>query len=136
MAPEVEDSGPTAPVMLSQATAKPPPEMAFVAATASASTIREKKPRASASTKPVKVEPQGFLGISEARTWRPKLVIKNPDYPKVTLPGTFFIAHAGGFQLIERATNRPLGHYTKATIKDLERKYGKAKRTKKSGKHS
>jgi hypothetical protein len=124
MAPEVYDSGPTAPFMLSENEAKPPP----LRASASTSRIAPKFDIASTSRIAAKPESKGFLGISDAWTWRPKFSVKNPDYPKVSAPGCFFISHSGGFQLIHRATSKCLGFYTRAQIKELESKYATKKR--------
>jgi len=126
MAPGSNDSAKPAPVLLSTSE---PIFPAVLSARASASTSTPKLAIASTSTKSVTASDGGFLGISEARTWRPKLTIKNKNYPRVTCPGTFFIQHSGGFQLIHRAKNKCLGFYSQATIKDLEKQYGKKKRT-------
>jgi len=111
-----------APVALNEAS-KPPP----LAQSASTSNFELKAPVASTSKKTVRVERQGFLGISDARTWRPKLFERNPNYPRVTSPGCFFLEHSGGFQLIHRLTKKCLGFYTRAQTKELEKKYGKKK---------
>src|SRR5262245_35280775 len=41
----------------------------------------------------------GFLGISQGRVWRPKVYVRNPNYPRVTAVGCFFVEHSGGYQL-------------------------------------
>jgi hypothetical protein len=70
----------------------------------------------------------GLGGINRRVVWRPKTVVKNPDYPRVTAPGCYWQDHSGGFHLLHRKTNKYLGHYTRDAIKELELKYGKTKR--------
>ena len=65
----------------------------------------------------------GFLGISQGRLWRPKVYVRNPRYPRITAPGCYFQEHSGGFSLIHKPTNKYLGHYTRAAITSLEKKY-------------
>lgn len=130
----MSDSVNPAPVMLSKIEADPLSLPQVLTARASASKHAPKMDLASTSSNLAKIEPKGFLGIAEARTWRPKLTVKNRDYPKVTCPGTFFIQHSGGFQLIHRASNKCLGFYTREQTKELERKYGNKKQ--KRGRHS
>ncbi len=65
--------------------------------------------------------------ISQGIVWRPKVYVRNPRYPKVTARGCYFIESSGGFDLIHKETNKYLGHYTKADIAELERKYGRRK---------
>ena len=71
----------------------------------------------------------GFLGISQGRVWRPKVYVRNPNYPRVTAVGCYFVEHSGGYQLIHTNTNKYLGHYTMAAISELEKKYAKKKRS-------
>jgi hypothetical protein len=70
-----------------------------------------------------------FKRLAARVVWRPKTAVKNADYPSVTAPGCYFKSDSGGFALIRRATNKYLGHYTRNTIAELERQYGKIKRT-------
>jgi hypothetical protein len=70
---------------------------------------------------------RSLIGLVKPRTWRPKLSVKNREYPGVTSPGTYFITHSGGFQLYQQKTREYLGHYTKAAIRELERLYGKTR---------
>jgi hypothetical protein len=83
-------------------------------------------------TPSVKSKGRGFLGISDGRIWKSKLYSRNPDFPKVSTPGCFFIGHSGGFQLIHRGTLKYLGHYTRSSITLLEKQYGKKKRRSKN----
>jgi len=63
--------------------------------------------------------------ISQGIVWRPKLFVRNPRCPKVTAKRCHFIESSGGFVLIHKETNKYLGHYTKADIAKLEKKYGR-----------
>lgn len=63
--------------------------------------------------------------ITQGIPWRPKLFVRNPRYPKVTAPGYHFVESAGGFALIHRKSGKYLGHYTKADIIELEKKYAR-----------
>jgi hypothetical protein len=66
--------------------------------------------------------------------WRPVKFIKNADYPKVVPEGFYFKQDSGGFALKKQATGKWYGHFTKKTVKELERKYAKKKpRTKNGG---
>jgi hypothetical protein len=94
---------------------------------ASTSRMAENADSASASRIPATHTIKGFLGISGSRIWRAKLYVRNSRYPRVTTVGCYFIEHSAGFQLIHRETHKYLGHYTKAAIAELEKKYGKAK---------
>jgi hypothetical protein len=76
----------------------------------------------------------GFLGISQGRVWRPKVYVRNPNYPRVTAVGCFFVEHSGGYQLIHTKSNKYLGHYTMAAVSELEGKYAKKKRSSRSRK--
>ncbi len=113
-------------------TENPPNILPVAAPAASASSL----PSASASSIPAKTEINqvipSLFGALNARVWRPKTREDNPNYPRVTSPGCYFIEHSGGFQLMNRSPLRYLGHYTKAATRELERKYGKKKRSRKS----
>jgi hypothetical protein len=61
--------------------------------------------------------------VSRGIVWRPKLLVKNPRYPKVTAKGCKFAAHGNGFILTHRKTGKYLGFYTKADIAELEKQY-------------
>jgi hypothetical protein len=92
--------------------------------------------RTVARTFPAKRVGVGFLGISEERVWRPKVYVRNPNYPRVTAAGCFFVEHSGGYQLIRTKSNKYLGHYTMAAISELEKKYAKKKRNNRSRKRN
>jgi hypothetical protein len=81
------------------------------------------------STFTVSVAGARFKRLAARVAWRPKTAVKNADYPRVTAPGCYFKSDSGGFALVRRATNKYLGHYTRNTIAELERQYGKIKRT-------
>ena len=81
----------------------------------------------SARTFPANKASVGFLGISQGRVWRSKVYVRNPNYPRVTAVGCFFVEHSGGYQLIHTKTNRYQGHHTMALISELEGKYAKKK---------
>jgi hypothetical protein len=66
--------------------------------------------------------------------WRPKVYVRNPNYPRVTAVGCFFVEHSGGYQLIQTKTNKYLGHYSMAAIAELEKKYAKKKSSRRSSK--
>ena len=68
-----------------------------------------------------------FVGRLTERDWRPKTMIRNSEYPRVSSPGCYFKSDSGGFALIHRATNKWLGHFTKSAIAKLEKQYGKKK---------
>lgn len=65
--------------------------------------------------------------ISRGIVWHPKLFVRNPRYPKVTAKGCHFKESSGGFVLVHAKTNKYLGHYTKADIAELEKKYARRK---------
>jgi hypothetical protein len=88
----------------------------------------------SARTFPANKPSVGFLGISQGRSWRPKVYVRNPNYPRVTAVGCFFVEHSGGYQLIHTKSNKYLGHYSMAAIAELEKKYAKKKRISRSRK--
>jgi len=60
------------------------------------------------------------------------MYVRNPNYPRVTAVGCFFVEHSGGYQLIHTKTDKYLGHYTMAAISELEKKYAKKKRISRS----
>jgi hypothetical protein len=103
-------------------------ESAFTPQSASACSQASESAFTRPFTPAVKSGGKGFLGISDSRVWKPKLYSRNPDFPRVSTPGCFFVQHSGGFQLIHRSTLKYLGHYTKSSIGLLEEKYGKKKR--------
>ena len=88
----------------------------------------------SARTFPANKPSVGFLGISQGQKWRPKVYVRNPNYPCVTAVGCFFVEHSGGYQLIHTKTNKYLGHYSMAAISELEKKYAKKKSSRRSSK--
>jgi hypothetical protein len=72
--------------------------------------------------------------LKEGFLWRPVKFVKNVDYPKVVPEGFYFKQDSGGFALKKQSTGKWYGHFTKKTVKELERKYGPKKpRTKTSG---
>ena len=81
----------------------------------------------SARTFPANKASVAFLGISQGRVWRPKMYVRNPNYPRVTAVGCYFVGHSGGYQLIHTKSNKYLGHYTMAAISELEKKHAKKK---------
>jgi hypothetical protein len=83
---------------------------------------------ASTSKQPEPSLLSGIWGIARDPVWRPKKFIRNAKYPSISATGFYFQDHSGGFVLIHRATNGYDSFYTKEAIKELEEKYGKAKR--------
>jgi hypothetical protein len=72
--------------------------------------------------------------LKESFLWRPVKFVKNEAYPKVVPEGFYFKQDSGGFALKNQSTGKWYGHFTKKTVKELERKYAKKKpRTKNGG---
>jgi hypothetical protein len=71
--------------------------------------------------------------LKEGFLWRPVKFVKNVDYPKVVPEGFYFKQDSGGFALKKQATGKWYGHFTKKTVKELERKYGQKKPRTKTG---
>jgi len=72
--------------------------------------------------------------LKENFLWRPVKFIKNVDYPKVVPDGFYFKQDSGGFALKKQESGKWYGHFTKPTVKELEKKYGQKKpRTKNVG---
>jgi hypothetical protein len=124
-------SSPIAPVFRP---ANPPtaaPSGGSSSQTARPSSPANPPPTASASSFPTKPGNAGFMGVSRGAAiglhWRPKQRVENHRYPKVTAPGTYWIEHSGGFQLINRTPSKYLAHYTQENIRKLEKQYGKKK---------
>lgn len=63
------------------------------------------------------------------------MYVRNPNYPRVTAVGCFFVEHSGGYQLIHTKSNKYLGHYTMAAISELEGKYAKKKKSIRRGRN-
>jgi hypothetical protein len=130
-APGVEKEPETAPTSSARTSSE-------VGQSSSARTSPENGPTSSARTVtrtfPANKVSVGFLGISQGRVWRPKVYVRNPNYPRVTAVGCFFVEHSGGYQLIHTKSNKYLGHYTVAAISELEMKYAKKKRSSRSRK--
>jgi hypothetical protein len=71
--------------------------------------------------------------LKEGFLWRPVKFVKNVDYPKVVPEGFYFKQDSGGFALKKQSTGKWYGHFTKKTVKELERKYGQKKPRTKTG---
>jgi len=71
--------------------------------------------------------------LKDGFLWRPVKFVKNVDYPKVVPEGFYFKQDSGGFALKKQSTGKWYGHFTKKTVKELERKYAKKKPRTKTG---
>jgi hypothetical protein len=71
--------------------------------------------------------------LKETLLWRPLKFNRNPDYPKVVPNGFYFKQDSGGFALKRQDTGRWYGHFTRKTVKELEKTYGKKKTRTRSG---
>jgi hypothetical protein len=65
--------------------------------------------------------------LKETLLWRPLKFNRNPDYPKVAPDGFYFKQDSGGFALKRQDTGKWYGHFTRKTVKELEKTYGKKK---------
>jgi hypothetical protein len=74
--------------------------------------------------------------LEETLLWRPLKFRRNPDYPTVVPDGFYFKEDSGGFALKKQDTGKWYGHFTKKTVKELERKYARKTPKKKSGARS
>jgi hypothetical protein len=71
--------------------------------------------------------------LKESFLWRPVKFVKNEAYPKVVPEGFYFKQDSGGFALKKQSTGKWYGHFTKKTVKELERKYAQKKPRTKTG---
>jgi hypothetical protein len=72
--------------------------------------------------------------VNENFLWRPVKFIKNAAYPKVVPDGFYFKQDSGGFALKKQDSGKWYGHFTKKTVRELEKKYATKKpRTKNVG---
>lgn len=69
--------------------------------------------------------------LEESFLWRPLKFRRNPHYPAVVPDGFYFKEDSGGFALKKQDTGKWYGHFTKRTVKELERKYARKKPKKK-----
>jgi hypothetical protein len=85
------------------------------------------------SKNPATIDLIQLNALKEGFLWRPVKFVKNVDYPKVVPEGFYFKQDSGGFALKKQSTGKWYGHFTKKTVKALERKYGQKKPRTKTG---
>jgi hypothetical protein len=86
------------------------------------------------SKNPANIDLLDLNALKEILFWRPVKFNRNLDYPKVVPDGFYFKQDSGGFALKKQDTGRWYGHFTRRTVKELEKTYGKKNpRTRRGG---